>query len=291
MSIDLSKLPKPNIIEEVDFEEILAEIEADLVARFPQVAPVLQTESAIVKKLIQAYATREMLMRLRINDATRAVLAPLSSGADLDVIAARQGLQRLVVTPAVGTTPAVMESDDRFLIRYMASFDRQSAGSAGLYVSEAMKAWPQLHDVRVNGFQVHGRRGDTDIVIIGPAGAAPTEVERALVSAAVRAPGVKPEAVSVAVIAAKRVEYAVDMVLVVRDGPDASVVMQEAEARIRAAGDARTKIGEEIPPGYLVGAAFGPSIISVRDLAPVVIPPDPYSVPVLTSINLTVEAQ
>jgi hypothetical protein len=36
---------------------------------------------------------------------------------------------------------------------------------------------------------------------------------------------------------------------------------------------------------------YGPSVIKVRDLAPVVIEPDPYTVPILAAINITVEVR
>lgn len=49
-SVDLSQLPKPQIIKVLDFEEILVEVKADMIAAFPQeqqaaVAAALELES------------------------------------------------------------------------------------------------------------------------------------------------------------------------------------------------------------------------------------------------------
>ncbi|MBP0440689.1 baseplate J/gp47 family protein [Tianweitania sediminis] len=246
----------------------------------------------------RAFSYIRLLDHQRVNDAIKALLAPLATGSDLDNLVARQNVQRLVVRAATADAPAVMESDAALLRRYLLSFDMASAGSADRYLYEANKVWPQsedktlgLWDARVNGFDVHGRRGDTDVVIIGPFGRLPTSEERAAVSAAVRSPHVKPEAVSVAVLNATRAEYEANLVIEIAPGPDASVVQAEAVARVRAAGIERTLIGGEVPDDFIPGAAYGPNVIKVRDLSPVVIEPDPYTVPVLTNINITVEVR
>lgn len=299
-SIDLSRLSAPEAIETVGFEALLTAFRN----RFEMVwndarsvdpsLPAFEIGAVVhdpAVRIGRAWTYLRMLDRQRVNDAIKAVLAPLATGADLDHVAARQNLARLTITPASGASPAVMESDAALLRRYLLSFDRPAAGSRDRYLIEAWTAWPHLHDARVNGFEVHGRRGDTDVVIIGPAGRAPTSPERALVSAAVLAPAVKPEAVSVAVINATRLEYSVELVIEMAPGPDAALIRQETIGRVRAAGDARTLIGAEIPAGFIAGAAYGPNVVKVRDIAPVIIEPQPYTVPVLAGISVAVEVR
>ena len=192
-----------------------------------------------------------------------------------------------------------MESDEALLRRYLLSYDLPSAGSSGRYLFDAWSAWPQsedkalgLWDARINGRAVHGRRGDTDVVIIGPFGRVPTTAEISAVRAAVTNPNRAPEAVAISVMAATRLEYAVSLVLEVPGvGPSAETIRSEAEARVTKAATGRIMIGGEVPEGLLSGAAYGPGVIRVRDLAPVVIEPDPYTVPVMTSLTITVEVR
>lgn len=291
MSINLANVPLPAAIEPLSFERVVTDIQADLSQRFPSVAPSLQLESALVNKLIQAVAYRETLMRSRVNDAVRAVLAPTARGGDLDNVAARQGVVRLEIAPATPTAPAVLESDEALLRRYLLSFERASAGSRNRYLYEAWTAWPQMHDAKVNGWREHGRPGDVDIVIIGPEGRLATEPEKASVRAAVTAPGVQQETASVTVINAERIEFGVHVAIETPPGPDAEIIRQEVEARIRAAASVRMAIGGEIPPGLVAGAAYGANVLRVEDLSPVTIAPDPYAIPVMTSCVVTAEVR
>lgn len=299
-TIDLSRLRAPEAIETLSFEAL----QTAFVQRFleawndeRQVDPALpvydvsRLESDPIVIVGQAFSYLRLLDRQRVNDVVRAVLAPLASGANLDHVVARQNVQRLIVRPATSTVPGVMESDEALLRRYLLSFDRASAGSRDRFLYEAWTAWPEMHDARVNGHRVHQRPGYVDIVISGPDGAAATPAQKALVSAAVCAPNVQPEAVSVAVLDAVRAEYSVDLVIEIPTGPDSELVRLEAEQRVWAAGNARMLIGGEVPAGYLAGAAYGASIIRVRDNAPVAIEPDPYTIPILVGVDIATEVR
>ncbi|WP_186415405.1 baseplate J/gp47 family protein [Pannonibacter sp. P2PFMT1] len=307
-TIDLSRLPPPTAIDQRDEQafgdefigRFLAVWEEERAARpdLPQY-DLQSLRSEPVAFIKRAFAYCRLLDRQRVNDAYLALLAVHASGSNLDSIAASRNIERLTVAAASGATPAIMEGDSSLLRRYLLSFDRPAAGSAGRYLYEAWRVWPQsedkthgIWDARVNGFEVHGRRGDTDLVIIGPSGRLPTELERATVRDAVTAPHIKVEAVSVAVVAATRVEYSVSLVIEVPgSGPAPSVVQAEAEARVRAAATDRTLIGGEIPAGLLSGAAYGANVTAVRDLSPVIIAADPYKVPVMTGLTIAVEVR
>lgn len=301
-TIDLSRLPLPAAIELLDYEALFDAFADRFLARWnaaraadptlPEfdVAPLQTNVPAIVG---QAWSELRLLDRQRVNDAVAAVLAPFAQGADLDAVSAGANVARLVVVPADpdAGTAAVMESDASLLLRYLLSFDRPAAGSVDGLLHAAWTAWPLMGDARVNGFHVHHRRGDTDLVIIGPAGRLPTEGEADQVRAAVYAADVRPEAIGVAVIIAERVEYAVNLVIEIPNGPDANLIVADATARVRAAADARTVIGGEVPVGLLAGAAYGANVIRVRDLAPVAMVSDPYVVPVCTAITIIPEVR
>ena len=298
-SIDLSRLPAPAAIEPLDFEQLFAAFMDRFQAAWGEARALdpslpaydvgtLETDPIVI--LGQADAYLRLLDRQRVNDAIKAVLAPLARGADLDNVVARQGIARLAVVPASEGQPAIMETDAALLRRYLLSFDRPAAGSAGRYLYEAWTAAPALADVRVNGRAVHGRIGDTDVVIAGTGGADATPEQIAGVEAAVLHENVKPEAVGVAVIPATRTESRVEQTIVVPAGPDAELVRAEAEARVRAVAASRMLIGAAVPRALVAGAAFGPSVLDVIHVAPATdIAAQPYAIPVATEFVIGVE--
>lgn len=88
MTVNLQRLPDPTVVEELSFETTLSEMKADLVARFPDIEPILALESSAAVKILQVCAYRETVIRARVNDAARANLLAYATGADLDHVGA-----------------------------------------------------------------------------------------------------------------------------------------------------------------------------------------------------------
>ena len=63
VSLDLEQLPPPKIIEELDFDAILAAMKADFIARYPEYTADFASDP--VAKLLEAASYREMLIRQR----------------------------------------------------------------------------------------------------------------------------------------------------------------------------------------------------------------------------------
>lgn len=307
-AIDLSRLPPPNAIEELDRQAYIAQFKARFLEAWTEqqdIDPTLpdydtfDIPSNKTRVVAEAFAFARTLDRSRVNDGFRALLAHLSKGSDLDAVAASRNIERQTIVPASSGVAAIMEGDASLLRRYLLSFDAPAAGSAGRYLFDALKAWPQsedkaigLWDARVNGYAVHGRRGDIDLVVVGPLGAVPTTAQILTVRNAVTDINRAPEGVAITVLGAVRAEYAVSLVIEVPQvGPAPEIIRAEALARVNAAAKERLLIGGEIPAGFLAGAAYGPNIIKVRDLAPVLIEPDPYKIPVMTAVEVTVEVR
>jgi phage-related baseplate assembly protein len=299
MTIDVSRLPAPAIIETLSTTALMADYEARFLAEWiarRTVDPTLplydveRLRSDPAGIVGRAWSLLRLLDRRRVNEAIRAVLAPLAVGADLDNVVARQGVERLVVTPATSTAAAAMESDARLLRRYLASFERAAAGSAASIAYWTLTAWPACLDVAVIGRAVHGRRGDVDVALLGPGGRAPTTDEILAVRAALLAPGRSPEAVAVTVLAAQRRVYDVDITVEIPSGPDPSLVVAEVEARIRALAVERMTIGAQLPAEAVAGAAYGPSVERVRRRLPAAdLAPEPYGAPVLGTLTIATE--
>ncbi|ECI4938646.1 baseplate assembly protein, partial [Salmonella enterica subsp. arizonae] len=88
-TVDLNLLPVPDVVEELDYETILAERIATLISLYPEdqqeaVSRTLALESEPVVKLLQENAYREVIWRQRVNEAARAVMLAYAIDSDLD---------------------------------------------------------------------------------------------------------------------------------------------------------------------------------------------------------------
>ena len=92
--IDLSKLPAPQIIEELDYEIILTEMRKKLQELLPEWTG-HELESDPANNVLEVAASREMLLRQRVNEAARAVLLAFANDSDLDHLAAFYPERRL----------------------------------------------------------------------------------------------------------------------------------------------------------------------------------------------------
>ena len=135
---DLTQLPPPEVVENLDFETILQVHRADLLARYPEAAAVIDLESEPLNKLLQAHAYRELLYRQRVNEAARAHLLAFATGADIDHKAAFYGLTRLDG-----------ESDERLRARVQLRIKSLAGnGTREAYELTAMTASQNVRDAR-----------------------------------------------------------------------------------------------------------------------------------------------
>jgi len=154
MSIDISRVPKPQVIDQPEFDQIVAELSADLVQRYPACADVIDDEAEPLLYLLQTAAYRELVLRQRVNDAALNLTLAYASNTALDAIGTdRFKLPRLVVRAADNSTnpptPAVMEHDDDYRQRLWLSMDALStAGPQGAYESLAFNADADIADAR-----------------------------------------------------------------------------------------------------------------------------------------------
>ncbi len=146
-AVDLSRLPSPDVVELLDFDTIYATAVAKMVGHMPDFEA---RESDPATKLLLVFSYFSQLLRQRINDAARAVMPAHAAGADLDNLAATFGITRFTLTPADGSTgaAAVMESDADFRRRMvMAPEGYTVAGPVGAYIFHALSADADVLDV------------------------------------------------------------------------------------------------------------------------------------------------
>lgn len=249
-TIDLSQLPSPTIIEALDFETILIEIKAVMVAAFPEdqqaaVAAALTLESEPLTIIAQAIAYRELLLRQRINEGAAACMLSHATGDDLDNIAANLDTERLVITAATDTADAVTEGDEALRLRAQAAFEGMSvAGPSAAYEYFARSASGQVSDARATS----PSPAEVVVAVLSTEGDGTASAELlAAVAAAVNDEEVRPLGDRVTVQSAEIVEYEIDATLYLYPGPESEPIINAAMASLQAfLADNDKKIGRDI---------------------------------------------
>ncbi len=266
-ALNLSQLPPPQVIETFSYESILADMRADLATRLPGFDAFVESDPAV--KILQVAAFREMVLRQEFNDRARSQLLAYASGADLDHIAARVAVSRLVITPANPTTGAVavMESDDDLRRRILLAPSQYSvAGPASAYVFHALSASGDVDDASA----ISPAPGDVTVTVLARAGdgtASPALI--ATVAARVAADDVRPLTDSVTVQGAAITLYAVHATLYRYAGPDAGLIIDAARASLQIFVNGARRLGRDIPRSALIAALHVPGIQRVVLTLPV----------------------
>ncbi|UGS89797.1 baseplate J/gp47 family protein [Ralstonia wenshanensis] len=295
--IDLSQLPPPDVVEELDFETLLGERKAALIVRYPaeeqaDIAAVLALESEPLTKFLEESAFRELLLRQRINEAARAVMLAYAKGKDLEHIAALFGIQRLVIKPAdpVAGTPAEMEEDADLRLRVqLAPQSFSTAGPEGAYRSLGRNADGRVLDVSATS----PTEGEVRITVLSREGdgtAAPDLLEK--VKAALRAEDKRPLTDYVTVQSATILHYEVSATLHLFPGPDATVVVTEARKRLATYVEACHRLGSVVVRSGLDAALHVAGVKEVELHQPADhIRPDMTQAPYCTGMTVTPGAQ
>ncbi|HBR8416437.1 TPA: baseplate J/gp47 family protein [Klebsiella pneumoniae] len=235
-TIDLSQLPQPTIIEELDFEEILIEVKAVMVAAYPvdqqtAVIAALALESEPLNIIAQAIAYREMLLRQRINEGAAASMLSHATGEDLDNIAANLDTERLVITEATDTTDAVKESDEALRLRAQAAFEGMSvAGPSAAYEYFARSVSGKVADAKASS----PAPAEVVVAVLSTEGDGTASPELlAAVAEAVNDEDVRPIGDRVTVRSAEIVDYEIDVTLYLYPGPESEPIINAADASLQ----------------------------------------------------------
>lgn len=251
MTIDLTALPAPAVLEALDFEETY---QAEL-ATYRQLmeddgqewsAPL---ESDPVTKLLELGSYRRLLNRARVNDASKALLLAYAKGTDLDQLAANVNLKRLVIQAedltAVPPVPAVMEEDDALRERVQLVYEGlTTAGPRNSYILHARNASGLVADATAES-------PSPAVVVVTVLslegnGAAPADL-LATVAAQVNDDDVRPVADRVTVQSAQILPYKVEAkVYMVSNGPENEAILATCRERLQAWINPRRRLGVEV---------------------------------------------
>ncbi|KTT01425.1 baseplate assembly protein [Pseudomonas oryzihabitans] len=273
--IDLSQLPSPTVVEALDFETLLAQRKARLLALWPvaeqeALAARLALESEPLTKLLEENTYRELLLRQRINEGAKATLLAYASGADLENLAAWYGVTRALVTPADATAKppraAVYESDERLRQRTQLALEGfTTAGSRNAYRYHALSATPQVKDVAI----LRPLQGTVRVVVLAATGdGTPDSSLLAQVAASLNDEDVRPLCDTVEVGAAAIVTYEVKATLQLYPGPELTVVRQNALAKAQAYVAERHALGKDVTRSGLFAALHQSGVHNVRLASP-----------------------
>lgn len=144
-TIDLSSLPKPAVVESLDYETELQDKKDALQEQYPDWDA--DTESDPSVKLLEVSAYSSVNERQRVNDAAIALMLPWASGDDLDNFAAGFNKTRNTIIEATEDTAAVMESDADFKTRLLLAWSELTcAGTKSSYKAHAKNASSDVKD-------------------------------------------------------------------------------------------------------------------------------------------------
>ena len=295
-AIDLSLLPAPQIVEQFDYEQILAERKAYAISLWPaeeqpKIAARLELESEPLTKLLQENAYRETIWRQRVNEAATANLLPFAKGSDLDNLAANFNVKRLVIQEgnASASPPVarVTEVDDSLRERTQMAWEGLStAGPRNSYIFHARAADGRVADATAESpspavvvVTVQGMLAD------GSAEPGLLAVVEAYLSEDDR----RPVADRLTVQAAQILRYQVKAKLYLKtSGPETEPARAAAEQRLNEYVHQRRRLGMEVSESAIHAALHVEGVRKVELLNWVDVVATPYQAPYCSEIQLSV---
>ncbi|MEW4459577.1 baseplate J/gp47 family protein [Roseibium algicola] len=257
--IDLSSLPDPQVIEELDYETILQGFIDDVTVLFAAAGidyDVGALETDPVKIVLEAFSYREIRLRTRANDVARNQILAYSTGTDLEHLASHYGVARLAG-----------ETDDRLRERVqLATIGRSPGGTHERFKAIAMASSPKVRDIATWAV---GRDPTVNIAVLSTdVGGAASASLLATVRAALEDPEVRLVSDRYNVISAVQKVVAVDLSVTLT--PDASEdILAELPDLIRQARDQEDLLGLDLYRAWVSKAAMVSGVSNVVVNAPV----------------------
>ncbi|MDZ5740959.1 baseplate assembly protein [Pseudomonas asiatica] len=241
-AIDLSQLPAPQVLEDLDYEALY---QADLTTFRAHMgdnwsAPL---ESDPVVKLLEVGAYRKLQHRARINDAAKALMLAYAQGSDLDQLAANVNLSRLVVQAE--DLAAVLEEDDALRERVQLVYEGlTTAGPRNSYILHARNASGLVADATAES--PSPAVVEVTVLALEGNGAASAEL-LTTVAAYLNDDDVRPVADRVVVQSAEILPYQINAKLYMAStGPESEGVLEQCKARLAAWINPRRRLGVEV---------------------------------------------
>lgn len=262
--VNLSELPSPEVIHTLSFEEIFDAYGAKFLELWNALRVLnpnlveydvdnLETDPAMV--VGQAVSYRELLTRVRINDAAKAVMLAFAQGSDLDHLAALYGVER-----------AEGELDARLRTRVQLAPEAfASAGPEGAYIFHAMTAAPSLRSVSA----IQTTPGTVQVTCMGSVEfPEPSAGTLELVRQRLIDPMIKPLTDVVVVSAPEVIETDIVAELTLYPGPSEAVVLQAVTDAVAAFIEKTLYLGFDLKRSALFSRLHGEGVQAVNLISP-----------------------
>ena len=260
-TVDLSKLPLPNVLKNLDFEALLAARKTKFIGSYEtaeerqEMASRLSLDSDPINKLLQESTYRELLIRANYNEEARALLIAYASGTDLDHLGITyyQKEQRLLVQKGdpktFPPTLEVWETDANYRKRLLLKpFSYSVAGPTNAYIFHAQSASGKIKSIGATSpapcqilISVLSIEGD----------GTPTSEILSAVETQLKKEYVRPLTDQLTIKPALIKPYSLSIDLVLYAGPDANLVKKTAENHL-------TKLANEqhVCKGHIMQSAI-----------------------------------
>ena len=270
-TIDLSQLPAPTVVETLDYEVVRAALVAKVQELLPSFDATVESDPAV--KVLEVAALRELLIRQSFNERARQVMLAYAQDSNLDHLGALLGVARL----------AGEEDDDLRARIQLAPASFSVAGPEAAYRYHVLTNVAGLSDAAVTS----PSPGVVLVSLLNASGDGTATAEQ-IAAAHDALADVRPLTDQVLVQSAVIVPYAISATLTLFDGPDADVVLANAQAGAEAYRLAARKMGRDINRASIFAAVAvaGVSNVALDLLAD--IPLDKTRCGHCTGITLTV---
>lgn len=273
--VDLSKLPAPDVLEVLNYEELLSQRKEKFISLYPESEQDfwrerLQLESEPIVKLLEENCYLQILERQRINDAAKATMLAYATGSDLDVIAANYNVKRLLIQAEDNTTtppkPAIYEDDAELRLRIQLAFEGMSvAGPRSAYVFHALSAHADVADVSV----VSPEPANVTVTILSRIGqGVASESVLKAVRERLNDENIRPIGDRVTVQSAVIQTYEIRAKLHLYRGPEYEAIKAEAMKKLNAYAAEKRRLGRDISLSGIYAALHLEGVQRVELLAP-----------------------
>ena len=251
--IDLSQLPAPKVIEELDFETIFQDYLQLFLSLCKDYTGLIESDPAII--LLEVMAYREMVVRTRINDAAKSMMLAYASGSDLDNLVADFNIKRLEG-----------ESDERLRKRRQLVLESIStAGPKAGYVYHTLSSSVEVKDVSVKS----NNPGEVNVSILSTTGDGVASEELIkTVQDYLSDENIRPLTDHVIVQSVSILKYSVKANLIVYAGPSFEVVAKTAKENLDKYIRERHAIGEIVAISGIYDALHVEGVRKVELITP-----------------------
>lgn len=263
--IDLTQLFAPDIVEALDYETIFNEMLQALRHKTDQFSTLIESDPAY--KILEVAAYRELLLRQRVNDASKSVMLAYATGNDLDNLAALFGVKRqFTADPNSESKELIKESDLRFRMRIPLSLEGHStAGPIGAYKFHTLSASGQVKDVSVSTPEP----GKVLVTILANTQTGlPSPELLSLILEKLNHQDIRPLTDWVNVQSAQIIDYQVEANIELNSGPGKMQSLENVRSKVNAFVQKAHQLGNEITLSGLYAAMHQPGVKKVKLLHP-----------------------